>query len=83
MAKLEAIANEKFDGHLTIMKFATNWRVGFYIPTGRGYIDWMPVGKTFEEAALAALANPSLPPPDVEEQYWKGVSAEQLFPLSK
>ena len=29
LKRLVDIANERFDGHLTIMKFSTNWRVGF------------------------------------------------------
>ena len=32
LKRLVDIANERFDGHLTIMKFSTNWRVGFGTP---------------------------------------------------
>jgi hypothetical protein len=28
LAELERVAREEFDGHLTIMRFTTNWRVG-------------------------------------------------------
>ncbi len=53
---------ESFDGHLTIMKFTTNWRVGFGTPRydcgDPDDISHMPMGKTFEEAARAALDNP-------------------------
>jgi hypothetical protein len=48
-------ANEQTDGHLTIMKFTTNWRVGFGTPLHRYEIQLMAEGKTFSEAAKAAL----------------------------
>ena len=44
------------DGHLTIMKFTTNWRVGFGTPFEREDIDAMPVGASFAEAARKLLA---------------------------
>jgi hypothetical protein len=62
LKRLVDIANERFDGHVTIMKFSTNWRVGFGTPW-RGYsykaddVEMME-GKTLEEAATKALANP-------------------------
>ena len=48
-------ANEHFDGHFTVMKFTTNWRVGFGTPMDREDIEQMCEGKTFEEAAQRAL----------------------------
>jgi hypothetical protein len=48
-------AQEEHDGHLTIMRFTTNWRVGFDTPQDREAIDEMHVGKTFAEAATTAL----------------------------
>jgi hypothetical protein len=48
-----------FDGHLTVMKFTTNWRVGFGTPgDGYGQEVEMSAGKTFADAARTALANP-------------------------
>lgn len=55
MAKLEKVAVERYDGHFTVLRFTTNWRVCFYTP-GRGQFKHMAVGKTFQEAAEAALA---------------------------
>ena len=57
MRRLEAVANEMFDGHLTVMKFTTDWRVSFETPSGRDSIAAMASGKTFREAAKAALAS--------------------------
>ena len=62
LKRLVDIANERFDGHLTIMKFSTNWRVGFGTPWRECSIKAddveMMEGKTLEEAATKALANP-------------------------
>ncbi|MER9921634.1 hypothetical protein NKJ84_01590 [Mesorhizobium sp. M0048] len=44
-----------FDGHLSILKFTTNWRISFATPSSREDIDEMVVGDTFELAARAAL----------------------------
>jgi hypothetical protein len=55
-------ADEHFHGHVTIMKFTTNWRVGFGTPwqvySNRADDVDMMAGKTLEEAATKALANP-------------------------
>ena len=53
LTRLQTVAGE---GHLTIMKFTTNWRVGFGTPASRCDIDQMWEGVTFAEAAEAALA---------------------------
>lgn len=53
--RLQERANRDFDGHLTILKFTTNWRVGFETPSEREDIDQMEVGNTFAEAATRAL----------------------------
>ena len=62
--RLVEYADRHFDGHLTIMKFTTNWRVGFGTPL-KGYSEdgvgvEMAEGETFREAALKALGNPQL-----------------------
>jgi hypothetical protein len=44
--RLEAVANGSFNGHFTVMKFTTNWRVGFGTSTGRCDIDRMWPGNT-------------------------------------
>ena len=53
--KLVETANRLSDGHLTVMKFKTNWRVGFFTPNKREDIDLMAAGKTFADAARMAL----------------------------
>jgi hypothetical protein len=55
MAKLVKTANTKFDGHLSVLKFTTNWRISFVTPDGRDGIEEMYVGETFDEAATKAL----------------------------
>ena len=59
LARLIAKVDEIADGHLTIMKFTSNWRVAFWTPIDLLYVDHMPVGATFVEAAHAALAAPN------------------------
>jgi hypothetical protein len=49
------IANKKKDGHLSIFKFTTNWRVGLSTPYDGGtreYIQSCIDGKTLEEALM-------------------------------
>jgi hypothetical protein len=59
LSRLIQRANAQEDGHLTIMKFTTNWRVGFGTPfETHEECPLMAVGKTFVEAANAALADP-------------------------
>lgn len=53
--ELVTLAGDHFDGHLTIMKFTTNWRVGFVTPSDRDEIEKMPAGSTFAEAARSAI----------------------------
>jgi hypothetical protein len=55
---LEEEAKKRAGGHFTVMRFTTNWRVGFGTPSDREDIDQMHVGPTFEEAAWAALEEP-------------------------
>lgn len=52
---LVEMADNKFDGHLTVMKFTTNWRVSFLTPGDRDDISDMHEGKTLGEAARKAL----------------------------
>jgi len=52
---LVEMADIKSDGHLTVMKFTTNWRVSFLTPGDRDDIHKMHEGKTFGEAARKAL----------------------------
>jgi hypothetical protein len=59
LADLERVASRLHDGHVTIMRFTTNWRVGFGTPLWRCDICDMASGKTFADAALAALADPT------------------------
>lgn len=57
MQNLIVIANRDYDGHLTVLKFTTNWRVGFVTPTNRDDIKELHVGATFDEAASKAIAS--------------------------
>ena len=54
--RLQEVADEKHDGHLTILKFTTNWRIAFATPAEREQIDKMTVGSSFAEAAQKALS---------------------------
>ncbi|MCP1852741.1 MULTISPECIES: hypothetical protein [unclassified Bradyrhizobium] len=58
MSLLEDKARSLRDGHLTILRFTTNWRVGFGTPTDRYDIGKAAEGPTFAAAARNALANP-------------------------
>jgi hypothetical protein len=55
MQRLVNVATALTDGHLTIMRFTGNWRVGLGTPSERDGIDAMSVGDTFEAAAQALL----------------------------
>lgn len=55
LADLEAIANARHDGVLTILKIRTDWRVGFIIPTDRTAIQSLAVADSFAAAARAAI----------------------------
>lgn len=56
MARLVAVAEALFDGHLTILKFTSNWRVDFgTVDSRNGGCSTMPKGQTFVEAGQAAL----------------------------
>lgn len=50
------LAQKDFGGHLTIMKFTTNWRVGYGTPTDDGhtrdFIGCLTEGKTLYEALV-------------------------------
>ncbi len=52
------VAEARYDGHFTIMRFTTNWRVGFGTPDSRIDIGNLAVGKNLLEAALNALEKP-------------------------
>lgn len=56
MERLVAHANAEHDGHLSVLKFTTNWRVGFGTPYDRHDIDMLAEGETFAQAARKALA---------------------------
>lgn len=50
LQELIRIADEKHDGHFTLMKFTTNWRCSFgTIGWGRS-VNQMASGKTMEQA---------------------------------
>lgn len=49
-------AAKHYDGHLTIYRFTTSWRVGFITPGEREDVAAAFGGKTFGDAARTALA---------------------------
>lgn len=51
LKELAAAADQTCGGHFTVMKFTTNWRVGFGTPASRCDIDQMWEGETFAKAA--------------------------------
>lgn len=56
LAAAQAIADKSFDGHMTIMKFTTGWRVLFGTqPESRTEISAMPFGKTLAQALAKAI----------------------------
>jgi len=55
MESLQAIADRYFDGHFTVMKFTTNWRVGFGTPNSRCDIEELYDGFTLFDAYKAAM----------------------------
>jgi hypothetical protein len=55
LSQLESLANTRYDGHLVIMKFPSNWRVSFHPPADLDAIQEMPFGRTFADAAKAAI----------------------------
>jgi hypothetical protein len=60
-AKAESIANKKFDGHLTLLKFTTGWKAAFYTPNldtgeGREQVQNLPSFSTKEEALMWLIA---------------------------
>jgi hypothetical protein len=55
MEGLVNVAEAMSGGHLTVMRFTTNWRVGFTTPQSWGDVQQLCPGRTFEEAAQQAL----------------------------
>jgi hypothetical protein len=55
MDGLMKVADTVSGGHLSILKFTTNYRIGFETPNSWGDIQQMAQGRTFEEAAYQAL----------------------------
>ena len=58
LTKVTAYANEHYDGHFTVMKFTTNWRVCYGTIESRDEIGFMRSGKTLEEALQNLLDDP-------------------------
>lgn len=54
---LEKLAFQFSDGHFTILKFTTNWKVGFDTPECRQDVTNMYTGKTFRQACLGAIGD--------------------------
>jgi len=57
--RCKQVANKKFDGHMTLYKFTSNWRFCFGTPDDlRIDTVYLYEGKTPEEAMEKALENP-------------------------
>jgi hypothetical protein len=61
-AEVKRIADEFYDGHFTVFKFTTEWRVGFGTPlVGGSGVDWRLAGhgcgRSFFSAARDAIIN--------------------------
>ena len=52
----EKIAQEKHDGHLTILRFATEWTCAFGTITEQEEINKLPGCQTLQEARASLLA---------------------------
>ena len=52
---LEMLAQEKSDGHFTIMKFTTDWAVGLFTADDPEAVAVMCHGKTLEEAVCRLI----------------------------
>lgn len=57
LEQLENYANKYYDGHYTILKFTTNWKVGFGTVNERDQIDKLEGFKTLKEAIVNCLLN--------------------------
>lgn len=56
LAAAKAIADQFYDGHMTVMKFTTGWRLSFGAqPVCRDDINAMPEGATLHEALAKAI----------------------------
>jgi hypothetical protein len=53
--ELVRVAKDEYDGHFTIMRFTTNWRVGFGTVNSRREVCALGEGETFAAAAEQAL----------------------------
>jgi hypothetical protein len=53
--KADEIAKGWYGGHLTVMRFDQQWRVGFTTPSEIGDIEAMHAGWTLEEALGKAI----------------------------
>lgn len=58
MNRVIEIANEKYDGHFTLMKFTTNWRFIFGTIIDCEEINYMHSGNTIDEVLDKAFENP-------------------------
>lgn len=56
MDEFERIAEQRFDGHYTILRFTTNVRIGFGTPNDVGDFNKVPAFPDFRSALLYAIA---------------------------
>lgn len=61
-AACSQMANEKFDGHFTLLKFTSNWRCcfGTLYSIDPFIADKMAEGKTADEAMAKAMKDPEI-----------------------
>ncbi len=59
---LRLLAENCFDGHFTVMKFTTEWRISLgKHPDNRGDIEKMPVGASLLDAFVKAIETAEWP----------------------
>lgn len=57
MHTLEMLAQEKSDGHFTVMKFTTDWAVALFTVHDKDDIEHMYHGQTLEGAVCKLIRN--------------------------
>lgn len=79
LEQLIKIANEKYDGHFTILKFTSNYRVCFgTIFETATQTRYMAKGKTLDEAITEAI-NKNINDIDIDKQYRKDFKLNKLY----
>lgn len=76
LKQLEGCANLKGDGHYTIMKFTTNYRVAIGTVESRDEIEKMSVGTTLQDAIKQCICDFFDVPLCNSLEVWKGCNPD-------